>query len=105
MLLVSVILVSSYNYIDSSGSSIQCMIDKGTNIGANIINNYCWIMSTYTLPRHFNGTPGQDFLHHGVGQYIKTQKEFWKALLCYISGTISFPKYAVLTVGNFIWVV
>ena len=66
-------LVAGQNYIDSSGSAIQCMQDKGngkkelllfwwewvwwclafgcSGVPGKIMNNYCWIMSTYTLPR------------------------------------------------------
>jgi hypothetical protein len=68
ILLVAGIIVSSYAYIDSSVSPIQCMIDKGTGIKIEIINNYCWIMSTFTLPRHFKGNLGEDFIHYGVGK-------------------------------------
>ena len=70
VLIVASILVSSYKYIDSSDSSIQCFIDKGTTIPANVINQYCWIMSTFTLPKHFKCIPGEDCLHMGVGKYF-----------------------------------
>ena len=68
VLLTSAILVSTYSYIDSSGSAIQCLFDKGTGIPQEVINRYCWIMSTFTLPKHYVGTPGEDFVHHGVGK-------------------------------------
>lgn len=80
---VAMMLVAGQNYIDSSGSAIQCMQDKGngkntlvvtgianmaaylyyvmemlllwwewfSGVPGKIMNNYCWIMSTYTLPR------------------------------------------------------
>ena len=102
ILLISVILVSTYSYIDSSNSAIQCYFEaKGTNIpqvniffrsgnvclldqrpkGAKhcqickslysqvVINRYCWIMSTFTLPKHYTGTAGDEFLHFGVGKF------------------------------------
>ncbi len=68
ILFVGCILVSSYNYIDSSDSAIQCMFDKGVGVPKKVINRYCWIMSTFTLPRHFEGEQGVDFIHHGVGK-------------------------------------
>ena len=64
---VCVILVSTYKYIDSKDSAIQCLFDKGTGIPAEVINRYCWIMSTFTLPKHYQGIEGEDFIHHGVG--------------------------------------
>ena len=46
------VMVTSYGYIDSSGSAIQCMTDKDT-VPGDVLNQYCWIMSTFSLPRHF----------------------------------------------------
>merc|ERR1711862_870172 len=61
---VCVILVSTYQYIDSSGSPMQCLFDKGTGIPQKVVNRYCWIMSTFTLPKHYEGIQGEDFIHH-----------------------------------------
>ena len=68
VLFVCVILVCSYEYVDSEGnnissedfiltsvsqgSAIQCMTDKD-QIKNDILNRYCWISSTFTLPKHF----------------------------------------------------
>ena len=32
-------------------------------------SRYCWIMSTFTLPKYWEGEPQKDgaFIHHGVG--------------------------------------
>ena len=94
--------MSSYNYIDSSGSSIQCLFDAGTKIPARVINQYCWIMSTFTLPKHYEGVPGEDMLHFGVGMlYIITENQklvlpylqsvtFAIVSRCYIFGRLPF---------------
>jgi len=79
ILLVSTILVSSYQYIDSSGSAIQCLFEKGTDIPANVINRYCWIMSTFTLPQHYEGTAGEDFIHFGVGSHKRDDEKKYHA--------------------------
>ena len=34
------------------GSAIQCMADKA-QIPSDVLNGYCWISSTFTLPKHF----------------------------------------------------
>ena len=65
ILLVSFILVSTYDYIDSS--AIQCMGDKKIGISARTLNTYCWFSSTYTVPRHWTGTQGKTNLDWGVG--------------------------------------
>ena len=40
---------SSYHYVDSSDSSIQCMLGSGP--ATPLVSHYCWLASTYTLPR------------------------------------------------------
>jgi hypothetical protein len=65
---VACILVSTYSYIDKTEAPIQCLMDKGVGVPGPVINRYCWIMSTFTLPRHFTGVPGKDLLYHGVGE-------------------------------------
>ena len=43
---------------------------QGVGVPGTVINRYCWIMSTFTLPKHFEGEIGEDFIHHGVGEPI-----------------------------------
>lgn len=75
-LAVCSILVSSYTYIDSAGSAIQCMINKGQpDIVNPIVTRYCWIMSTFTLPKYYEGTPGKDIMYHGVGPMYNPSHE------------------------------
>ena len=38
------------------------------DIVPDIVKKYCWIMSTFTLPRYYEGVPGQDVMYHGVGK-------------------------------------
>ena len=44
---------------------------QGVGVPGTVINRYCWIMSTFTLPKHFEGEIGEDFIHHGVGEQYK----------------------------------
>ena len=89
ILMVATILVSTYDYIDSSGSAIQCLFDKGTGIPNPVVNRYCWIMSTFTLPKHFKGTEGEDFLHYGVGKWILCYLTF---ICCIIRAPFTYLK-------------
>ena len=41
-----------------------------TPVPESIINRYCWIMSTFTLPKHYEGEVGEEFIHYGVGKGI-----------------------------------
>ena len=78
ILAIACTLVTSYGYIDSSGSAIQCMTDKG-QVPGKVLNNYCWIMSTFTLPKHFEGVQNDDFIHHGVGPDVEGDEQIYHA--------------------------
>ena len=60
ILVLCSILTTSFQYF---GSAIQCM-GKG---GGGLVNTYCWIQGTFTLPAKLAGTVGQDMPHPGVG--------------------------------------
>ena len=65
---------------DLIGSTISCIND---NVPGNVLNTYCWIMSTFSIPCKFSlifhlvanfsllaknkGIQGQDFPHQGIG--------------------------------------
>ena len=65
ILMISFILVSTYDYIASS--AIQCMGDKKIGISPGTLNTYCWFSSAYTVPRHWTGSQGKTNLDWGVG--------------------------------------
>ena len=46
------------------------MHDEKVGVPTKIINNYCWIMNTFSLPDHYSGEKNVDFIHHGVGEII-----------------------------------
>jgi hypothetical protein len=66
LLWVAAVMVTSVEYIDSGGSAIQCMQDvtgdEATPVPGDILNSFCWIMSTYTVSGQ-----GRDWPHEGVG--------------------------------------
>lgn len=90
VLLASGILVSTYNYFDSSGSAIQCYFDKNIQVPATVINRYCWMRSTFTLPKYFEGEPGEDFIHPGVGFHTEEDETIEHAYYQWVPLFLSF---------------
>lgn len=99
---IAVLLVTGYSYIDSSGSAIQCMLDGGVKVSGSIINSYCWIMSTYSLPRHWNGTVGTDFLHHGVGPQKEEDETVYHAYYQWVPLFLSFQA-VMFYFPHYVW--
>nr|CAD7395185.1 unnamed protein product [Timema cristinae] len=97
MLVVFSLLVTSKQYF---GDPIICLISKNA-LRSNLIDSYCWVYSTFTVPRHLkehleglSGSPG-------VGSYVEGEDEviyhkyyqwvcfvlFFQAILFYV------PRY------------
>jgi len=65
------LLVTSIEWIGND-SKIACVMegpDDSWTIPKNVINTYCYVMSTFTLPRHSLGEVGQTVVQPGVGEY------------------------------------
>ena len=65
------VLVTALDWV-GNGNSITCIMDGDSDdwtVPPRVINNYCYIMSTFTLPSQLAGTVGQDLAAPGVGVY------------------------------------
>jgi len=60
VLTMATLLVTARQYI---GDPIDCMVE---GIPGNIMDTYCWIHSTFSIPERFVGQQGQDIAHPGV---------------------------------------
>ena len=97
VLLVCSLLVTSRQYI---GDPIDCIVEEIPN---NVMDTYCWIHSTFSIPNAVVGSEGHDIAHPGVappadleeGEEIRYHKYyqwvcftlFFQAILFYI------PRY------------
>jgi len=65
-----IILLGAIALVTSSliGNPIHCMSDSLGGDATALLNTYCWIHSTYSLNDKFNGTPGVDYAHPGLGE-------------------------------------
>lgn len=89
------LLVTSRQYI---GDPIDCIVD---DIPLNIMDTYCWIYSTFTIPNRLTGRVGNDIVQPGVASHVDGQDDvkyhkyyqwvcftlFFQAMLFYI------PRY------------
>ena len=83
------------------------MADKA-QIPGDVLNGYCWISSTFTLPKHFEvnrtpeavvvdvvlqGEPGVDNLHHGVGPEEEGDERVYHAYYQWVPFFLSFQVF------------
>lgn len=89
------LLVTSRQYI---GDPIDCIVDE---IPLNVMDTYCWIYSTFTIPNRLTGVAGKDMVQPGVASHVEGEDEvkyhkyyqwvcfalFFQAILFYV------PRY------------
>jgi len=61
ILVICSLLATTYQYI---GAPIQCMAQ---GVPGGLMNTYCWIHGTFTVPAKLAGVIGQNMPHPGVG--------------------------------------
>lgn len=63
------LLVTSRQYI---GDPIDCIVD---DVPLNIMDTYCWIYSTFTLPNRVSGRIGKDVVQPGIASHVDGEDE------------------------------
>uniref|UniRef100_A0A1B6GUF3 Innexin n=1 Tax=Cuerna arida TaxID=1464854 RepID=A0A1B6GUF3_9HEMI len=97
ILFVSCVLVTANNLI---GDPISCITDGG--VPTHVINTYCWITHTFTLP-HQQGKPiGSHVAHPGVGDFVQGEDEAtyhsyyqWVPFMLFFQGVLFYVPHWV----------
>lgn len=63
------LLVTSRQYI---GDPIDCIVD---DVPLNIMDTYCWIYSTFTIPNRIGGRIGKDVVQPGIASHVEGEDE------------------------------
>lgn len=81
------------------GSPIECFCDS-KSIPESLVNIFCWISTTYSLPDLWNATVGTEVVYPGIGNsYYEPSKVYhsyyqWVVFVLYIQAmTFAAPKY------------
>jgi len=89
---ISTILVTSYGMI---GKPIDCM---GDGIPGNVLNTYCWIMSTFSIPSQNAAGKGINYAYQGVepanglpeGEQIRHAYYQWVPFVLFLQGLMFY---------------
>jgi len=71
------------------GNPISCLV-KGKTISEGVMNTYCWIHSTFTLPKNVSMDIGSQIAHPGVGTYEETDEQVYAQYYQWVSYTLFF---------------
>lgn len=91
------LLVTSRQYI---GDPIDCIVDE---IPGNVMDTYCWIHSTFSIPNRWTGKLGKDIPHPGIspeadleeGTEVKYHKYYqWVCFVLFLQAMMFYiPRY------------
>lgn len=95
VLIACSLLVTSRQYF---GEPISC--NKPDDIPAEVVNNFCWIHSTFSIPDAFNKKVGVEVPHPGVDKYKRGEDRVYHAyyqwvcfMLFFQAGLFYIPRY------------
>lgn len=93
-LVISSLMVTSKQYI---GDPIDCIVE---GIPPNVMDTYCWIHSTFSVPNRWIGDLGTDVPHPGVGvptpdEEVKYHKYYqWVCFFLFFQAILFYvPRY------------
>lgn len=70
------ILVTARQYI---GDPIDCMSDKIPNLPDGMLDTYCWVHATFSLPDSWQKEVGKDVIYPGIDKYTPGDKVVYHA--------------------------
>ncbi|XP_030749888.1 innexin inx3 [Sitophilus oryzae] len=92
ILFLSCIIVTANNLI---GDPIQCINDRG--VPGHVINTYCWITYTFTLPHEQGKIVGTEVAHPGLGNenQEKTYHSYyqWVPFVLFFQGVVFYVPH------------
>lgn len=91
------LLVTGRQYF---GDPIDCI--QRDDIPANIIDTYCWIHSTFTLPHAYNRTVGKEIPHPGIDKWTPGQPRVFHKYYQWVCFVL-FLQAAMFYVPRYLW--
>ena len=70
LLLAFSVIITMFEYVEK----ISCLRASGSKIPINVVNNYCFIQTTFTLPKHFKMNFGEESIL-GIGTHNSKEDE------------------------------
>lgn len=99
MLLLAFIMVSSRQYF---GDPINCMPSVKDEIPKDVLESYCWIHSTFTLPRGHGEELGVDVAHPGIRATKKGEERKYHSYYQWVSFALIFQAL-FFYLPHFLW--
>lgn len=97
LLFIACILVTANDLI---GNTIDCI---SANIPGNVLNTYCWIMSTFSVPGRNAVGKGTEYAYQGVQPWIEGESEVVKHAYYQWVPFVLFLQGVMFYVPHYLW--
>lgn len=82
--------------LNFTGDPISCISDGA--VSGHVINTYCWITYTFTLPQNQAKTVGSQVAHPGLGGDYDTEKRYhsyyqWVPFMLFFQGVLFYVPH------------
>ncbi len=98
------LLVTCLEWV-GNGRRIACVLEGSEDdwvIASNVINTYCYVLTTFTLPKHWGSTIGEQASQTGVGAYDPsrdrvTHKAYyqWVPFVLFLQGCFFYAPHMI----------
>ena len=102
-LLTFTVVITCFEYIEK----ISCIRSKGSKVPVRIINTYCFIQTTFTLPKDFKLYHEEEAVLPGVGTYKMANDETkyhayyqWVPFVLFLQAMMFYFPHLVLKYWN-----
>jgi hypothetical protein len=102
------LLVTCLEWV-GNGSKISCVMEGAVDswtIPQNVINTYCYVLTTFTLPKHWNSKIGYESAHKGVGAFNPLEDEVtfkayyqWVPFVLFLQVSTQSPKFLLISIA------
>lgn len=86
---------------DFFGQPIRCQLSD-ESIKSDILDTYCWVQSTFTLPDLWHKEIGEEVLYDGVGPYKKGMKKVYHRYYQWV-GFMLFMQAILFYLPRYLW--
>jgi len=103
---LTVLILAAFSFVLSTkqffGDPISCMTSHKDEFPGNVLNNFCWIHSTYVLPSAWHKEVGKQVIAPGISKYVPGDEKSYVSYYQWVCFFLFFVA-VLFNIPRFIW--